>query len=174
MGATASTADSASCTRSMFSTSCSSPAKRTDMETEQAKLRRQERARKYYLDHREEIRAKSKAYYKAHPEKWKTYRRGGTSELQKEYNRECQRLYYQANRERCIAATRKWQAKNPDKVKAYQQKYLIKEKQKRAAVRIASLDMEKAKALFRDSAMAEHLQWLVDHAKKKKTNQETI
>lgn len=136
-------------------------------ESPQAKARRQERQRKYYLAHREELRAKNHAYYKEHSEKWKVYGKGLTDE-EKERNREYQRLYYQAHRDAYIAAARRWQARNPDKVDAYKQNYLAKQRQERAAARIASVDTGKVKALFKDPAAAEHLQWLVDNAKEKR------
>lgn len=144
------------------------------MESEKARKHRQEWAREYYRKHREEIIAKSKAYIKAHPEKSKEYR-GHTTEERKEWRREYQRLYYQANKEKCKEYIRRWQANHPDKVKAYMENHrkLNGEKKERKAKDIPP-DTEKAKALFRDPKMADHLQWLVDHAKAKETNQETI
>ena len=135
-------------------------------ESPQAKARRQERQRKYYLDHREELREKNRAYYKEHSEKWKVYGKGLTDE-EKEQNREYQRLYYQAHREACIAAARRWQVRNPDKVEAYRRNSLARKKQKMAAGRMASVDTGKAKALFKDPSAAEHLQWLVNNAKER-------
>lgn len=138
-------------------------------ESPQAKARRQERQRKYYLDHREELRVKNRAYYKEHSEKWKVYGKGLTDE-EKERNREYQRLYYQAHRDACIAATRRWQIRNPDKVGTYKQNYLVKQRQKKMTDRAAPVDVGKVKTLFKDPSAAEHLQWLVDNAKGKQTS----
>ncbi len=139
-------------------------------ESPQAKARRQERQRKYYLAHREELRAKNHAYYREHSEKWKVYGKGLTDE-EKERNREYQRLYYQAHRDAYIAAARRWQARNPDKVDAYKHNYLAKQRQERAAAKESPLCVEKAKALFENPAMAEHLQWIADNGKEKQKDE---
>ena len=135
-------------------------------ESAQSRARRLERQRRYYLDHREELREKNKAYYRAHSEKWKVYGKGLTDE-ERERNREYQRLYYQVHKEACIASTRRWQERNPDKVAAYKRNYLVKQSRERAAAKKSPPSVEKAKALFRDPAMAEHLQWIVDNGKGK-------
>ena len=58
--------------------------------------------------------------------------------------------------------SRKYKAAHPEKQKEYLRRYRSKKKAKKEQKSIP--DISKAKALFRDPAKAEHLQWLVNHA----------
>lgn len=134
------------------------------MESEEATLRRQARQREYYLKHHEKMLAYSRRYLQEHPEKKKLYqenaarkRANGTGYYQR---------YYQRHKERLLACSKQWHQDHPEKVKEYQRRYYQK---KTAAKREekSNPDIDKAKSLFRDPAMAEHLQWLLNHAASK-------
>ena len=134
------------------------------MESEQAKLHRKAYEREYYRKNREHILARNRAYRKAHPEKQKQYRINAA--LKRDTGLGYYQRYYLLNKERLAEYAKQWRKRNPEKVKAYQHRYNKKRtEEKRRQKRWDSLDVGKAKSLFRDPAMAAHLQWLVDHKK---------
>lgn len=70
-----------------------------------------------------------------------------------EQNRKArQREYYLKHREKMLAYSRRY----------YQKKTAAKREKEKP-----NPDIDKAKSLFRDPAMAEHLQWLFNHAASK-------
>ena len=79
-----------------------------------------------------------------------------------EQNRKArQREYYLKHREKMLAYSRRYLQEHPEKRKLYQENAAKREKKK------PNPDIDKAKSLFRDPAMAEHLQWLFNHAASK-------
>ena len=137
------------------------------MDSETAEQNRKARQREYYLKNREKMLAYSRRYLQEHPEKRKLYqenaarkRANGTGYYQR---------YYQRHKERLLAFSKQWHQDHPEKMKEYQRRYYQK---KRAAAKkekkiMLNPDIDKAKSLFRDPAMAEHLQWLLNHAASK-------
>ena len=146
--------------------------KLTDEERRKSAERKKARKRAYYQEHKEEMRAYFREYIKAHPEKRNRYR--ATSSARKKiqgYNRQ----YYQAHKDVYKQRNLVWRTNNPEKVKEYNRRAQERrrqcrlEKQKKAETAKNSADLEKAKAMFKNPAMAAHLQWLADNRKKKET-----
>ena len=141
-------------------------ARLTDEEREASKERRKARRREYYKENKERILAYNNAYRKAHPEKRKQYDKTATAKKKKSgYARK----YYLENKERCQAQIAAWRQAHPEKVKEYNRRAQQRIKQRTQAERqkskVAKVDLEKAKILFRDPTAAAHFQWLLDHSK---------
>lgn len=135
------------------------------MESETAISNRKARQREYYRKHREKMLAYNRRYLQEHPEKKKLYRENaarkradGTGYYQR---------YYQRNKEKLLANSRQWHQDHPEKVKEYQRRYYQKKTAAKREKKKPNPDIDKAKSLFRDPAMAEHLQWLLNHAASK-------
>ena len=66
-----------------------------------------------------------------------------------------------------LASSKQWHLDHPEKVKEYQRRYYQKKTAAKREKKKPNPDIDKANSLFRDPAMAEHLQWLLDHAASK-------
>lgn len=78
-----------------------------------------------------------------------------------------QREYYLKHREKMLAYSRRYLQEHPEKKKEYQRRYYQKKTAAKREKKKPNPDIDKAKSLFRDPAMAEHLQWLINHAASK-------
>ena len=135
------------------------------MESETAEQNRKARQREYYLKHREKMLAYSRRYLQEHPEKRKLYQENAArkrANVTGYYQR-----YYQRHKERLLAFSKQWHLEHPEKVKEYQRRYYQKKTAAKREKKKPNPDIDKAKSLFRDPAMAEHLQWLFNHAASK-------
>lgn len=131
------------------------------MESETAEQNRKARQREYYLKHREKMLAYSRRYLQEHPEKRKLYQENAARK------RADGNGYYQRHKERLLESSKQWHQAHPEKVKEYQRRYYQKKTAAKREKKKPNPDIDKAKSLFRDPAMAEHLQWLFNHAASK-------
>lgn len=137
------------------------------MESEKAKQNRQTRQQAYYREHREKMLEQSRRYRKEHPEKWAQYRKNHNEKKVDGMN--YQQRYYQRNKEKITEYAKRWKESHPEKIKEYQRRY--RERMKALGIpgkkkaQDPQPNIDKAKALFRDPAMAAHLQWIIEHRK---------
>ncbi len=84
-----------------------------------------EQKREYYRKNKSVIRAKAKAYYLAHPEKWRAW-------FQKRYAKCAPAIrkyvlgYQKANKEKCNLRKKLWARKNKERVKASRERWAKK------------------------------------------------
>lgn len=127
--------------------------------TEEQKIKKREYMRQYREKNYDRLLEKARADYA-------TKIRKGTGMTTQEQRK----TYYALHRDQMRLSAKRWRERNPEKVKENNARNYAK----RRAERIANQggerkpDTNKAKALFKDPAMQEHFQWLVDHAKGKK------
>lgn len=82
--------------------------------------------------------------------------------------------YYQRNKERIDKQSKQWKEAHREYVRDYMRDYAIKRKARDLEEKKSKPDLAKAKALFRNPEQAAHLQWLVDHAKKKQSSKTNL
>lgn len=140
---------------------------------EEKEKRTKELARRYYQANKERLLAANKKYYAEHPEKAKEYR-----EYRKKHYHDkilaAQKAYYERNKEILAEKARAWRKAHPEKMKEYNRRAA----ERRAAGKISgcstkynhSPDIDKAVALFKDPAKANHLRWLVENNLNKNIN----
>lgn len=86
---------------------------------EEIKEHNRERARRYYVLHREEMMRRNRDWRKANPDRIKVYRKRQREKRRaSQYNYE----YYRKNREEMKRRNRDWRMANPEKVKGYNDK----------------------------------------------------
>lgn len=127
---------------------------------EEIKEHNRERARRYYVLHREEMIRRNREWRKANPDRIKVYRKRQREKRSvSQYNYE----YYRKNRQRMIERASDWRKANPEKVKGYNDK---QKKQRRLQAERKKLEV--MASIFRDPKAAEHFMWLAERVKKKK------
>lgn len=83
--------------------------------------------------------------------------------------------YYQRNKERIDKQAKEWKEAHREYVRDYMRDYAIKRKERELTEKKKTKpDLAKAKALFRNPEQAAHLQWLVNHAIKKKSSKTSL
>lgn len=122
---------------------------------EELKEHNRERARRYYVLHREEMMRRNREWRKANPDRIRAYgKRQRERRNVSQYNSE----YYRKNRQRLIELASDWRKANPEKVKGYN------DKQKK----LRKMNLEAQASIFRDPQAAEHFKWLAERARRKK------
>lgn len=122
---------------------------------EELKEHNRERARRYYVLHREEMMRRNREWRKANPDRIREYgKRQRERRNVSQYNSE----YYRKNRQRLIELASDWRKANPEKVKGYN------DKQKK----LRKMNLEAQASIFRDPQAAEHFKWLAERVRRKK------
>lgn len=122
---------------------------------EELREHNRERARRYYVLHREEMMRKNREWRKANPDRIRAYgKRQRERRNVSQYNSE----YYRKNRQRLIELASDWRKANPEKVKGYN------DKQKK----LRKMNLEAQSSIFRDPQAAEHFKWLAERVRRKK------
>lgn len=122
---------------------------------EELKEHNRERARRYYVLHREEMMRRNREWRRANPDRIREYgKRQRIRRNVSQYNSE----YYRKNRQRLIELASDWRKENPEKVKGYN------DKQKK----LRKMNPEAQASIFRDPQAAEHFKWLAERVRRKK------
>lgn len=134
--------------------------------TEEEKIeRRRAYSRDYYQRNKERMSERNRKYMQEYRKLAAKYK---DVEERKVYP-EHQKAYYLEHREKMLQSAKEWRERNRERVReinrrAYrrrkEQKKLVKQQ-----IRVNDINVDKAKSLFKDPAMAAHLQWLVDRKK---------
>lgn len=126
---------------------------------EELKEHNRERARRYYVLHREEMMRRNREWRRANPDRIREYgKRQRKRRNVSQYNSE----YYRNE----LASD--WRKANPEKVKGYNDK---QKKLRRIEAERKKLDRESLEAqasIFRDPQAAEHFKWLAERVRRKK------
>lgn len=113
---------------------------------EEIKEHNRERARRYYVLHREEMMRRNREWRKANPDRIKVYRKRQREKRRaSQYNYE----YYRKNREEMKRRIRDW------RIEAERKK-------------LERTNLKVKASIFRDPKAAEHFMWLAERVKKKK------
>ena len=125
--------------------------------TEEKKARQRTYSARYAKRHRDELNERNRNEYRT------KVRANGKTDQENAHD------YYLAHCEELKAKSRAWREKNPERVKANNHRNWERRKAERqAGKKKKKPDLEKAKALFKNPAIAAHLQWLIDKAEKSK------
>lgn len=166
-GGTASTAGTAQPAGDMLNTKTSRNAmgRKKKYTDEELKEHNRERARRYYVLHRDEMMRRNLEWRRANPDRIREYgKRQRIRRNVSQYNSE----YYRKNRKRMIERASEWRKANPEKVKGYndKQKKLRRIEAERKKLDRASLEAQAS--IFRDPQAAEHFKWLAERVRRKK------
>lgn len=132
---------------------------------EEIKEHNRERARRYYVLHREEMKRRNREWRKANPDRIKVYRkRQREKRSASQYNYE----YYRKNRQRMIERASDWRMANPEKVKGYNDKQKKLRRIEAERKKLERTNLKVNASIFRDPKAAEHFMWLAERVKKKK------
>lgn len=132
---------------------------------EELKEHNRERARRYYVLHRDEMMRRNREWRRANPDRIREYgKRQRIRRNVSQYNSE----YYRKNRQRLIELASDWRKANPEKVKGYndKQKKLRRIEAERKKLDRASLEAQAS--IFRDPQAAEHFKWIAERVRRKK------
>lgn len=111
------------------------------------KLCRKARSAAYYLENKEQINARNKAYFEAHPEKYREYNRKWRST---EASKEHRHKYYLANKNRHRMQTAAWYLAHKAEVSEQSRKrradpkYKLREREQKRRYRAAKPDIARA------------------------------
>lgn len=132
---------------------------------EEIKEHNRERARRYYVLHREEMMRRNREWRKANPDRIKVYRKRQREKRRaSQYNYE----YYRKNREEMKRRNRDWRMANPEKVKGYNDKQKKLRRIEAERKKLERTNLKVKASIFRDPKAAEHFMWLAERVKKKK------
>lgn len=132
---------------------------------EELKEHNRERARRYYVLHREEMMRRNREWRRANPDRIREY---GKRQYEKrrvsQYNYE----YYRKNRKRMIERASDWRKANPEKVKGYNDKQKELRRIEAERKKLDRVSLEAQASIFRDPQAAEHFKWLAERVRRKK------
>lgn len=132
---------------------------------EELKEHNRERARRYYVLHRDEMMRRNREWRKANPDRIREY---GKRQYEKrrvsQYNYE----YYRKNRKRMIERASEWRKANPEKVKGYNDKQKELRKIEAERKKLRKMNPEAQASIFRDPQAAEHFKWLAERVRRQK------
>lgn len=132
---------------------------------EELKEHNRERARRYYVLHRDEMMRRNREWRKANPDRIKVYgKRQREKRSVSRYNYE----YYRKNRQRMIERASDWRKANPEKVKGYNDKQKELRKIEAERKKLDRVSLEAQASIFRDPKAAEHFKWLAERVRRKK------
>lgn len=132
---------------------------------EERKEHNRERARRYYVLHRDEMMRRNREWRKANPDRIKVYgKRQREKRSVSRYNYE----YYRKNRQRMIERASDWRKANPEKVKGYNDKQKKLRRIEAERKKLDRVSLEAQASIFRDPQAAEHFKWLADRVRRKK------
>lgn len=131
---------------------------------EEREERIRKRAREKHQRNKEKDNARSRAYYRAHPEKFREY-----AKHHPDRRRAYARDYYKRNREKLLKRQNDWRRAHPERVAEWNRRQSIKRAEETRAKRIAreldgarnGIDTEKAAAMFKNPIAAAHYRWIV-------------
>lgn len=132
---------------------------------EELREHNRERARRYYVLHRDEMMKRNLEWRRANPDRIREY---GKRQYEKrrvsQYNYE----YYRKNRKRMIERASEWRRANPEKVKGYNDKQKELRKIEAERKKLRKMNPEAQASIFRDPQAAEHFKWLAERVRRKK------
>ena len=132
---------------------------------EELKEHNRERARRYYVLHREEMMRRNRELRRANPDRIREYgKRQRIRRNVSQYNSE----YYRKNRQRLIELASDWRKANPEKVKGYNDKQKKLRRIEAERKKLERTNLKVKASIFRDPKAAEHFMWLAERVKKKK------
>ena len=132
---------------------------------EELKEHNRERARRYYVLHREEMMRRNREWRKANPDRIRAYgKRQRERRNVSQYNSE----YYRKNRQRLIELASDWRKANPEKVKGYNDKQKKLRRVEAERKKLRKMNPEAQASIFRDPQAAEHFKWLAERVRRKK------